>query len=186
MKIILINGAPCSGKSTFCDLAKQQCRGVSEYSTVDCIKDIASSIGWNGKKTPKDRKFLSDLKDLLTEYNDFPVKDCENYIKHYTQILPQKGLDNVEPVIFIHCREPQEIEKLKQRWNARTLVIRRTKAEDAGTSNHADAEVLNYDYDYSIDNNGSIMGLNRKVSEFMEYIYQEDFESKIGEEECTE
>ena len=44
-------------------------------STVDFVKEVAKFCGWNGQKTPKDRKFLSDLKNILTQWNDIPYKD---------------------------------------------------------------------------------------------------------------
>ena len=46
-------------------------------STVDKVKEIAAECGWDGVKSPKNRKFLSDLKDLLTEWGDVPYKDIE-------------------------------------------------------------------------------------------------------------
>ena len=61
MKIIIINGYAGVGKSTFVEMCKKDYL-VTELSTIDPIKDIASKIGWNGQKEPKDRKFLADLK----------------------------------------------------------------------------------------------------------------------------
>lgn len=179
MKIILINGAPCSGKSSFCQFAIEQADGVTEYSTVSVIKGIAEQIGWNGQKTSKDRRFLSDLKDLLTDYNDFPARDCENFIRAYLTNLDWQTYKRIEPIIFIHCREPLELERLKKKWNAKTLVVRRKEAEEQSVSNHADAEVLEYDYDYSINNDGTLNDLMREALEFIRYIETEDFESHI-------
>ena len=70
MKVVVINGAMTSGKDTFCEFCKDY-RGnyIASISTVDYIKEIASNVGWDGKKTPEARKFLSDLKDLTTEFN---------------------------------------------------------------------------------------------------------------------
>ena len=67
-----------SGKDLFCDLCLNYMasRGImgGKISTIDAIKKLAIQIGWSGLKEPKDRKFLSDLKDLCTEYNDFPFE----------------------------------------------------------------------------------------------------------------
>ena len=46
-----------------------------KYSSIDKVKDIAKLCGWDGGKTEKDRKFLSDLKVLLEEYNNLPMID---------------------------------------------------------------------------------------------------------------
>lgn len=54
--IYVINGAPRSGKDTFCSMAaKFMGEGyVRVYSTVDCVKTIAATaFGWNGEKTPR-------------------------------------------------------------------------------------------------------------------------------------
>ena len=34
---------------------------------------IAKECGWGGEKDDKARKFLSDLKRTLVEYNDYPT-----------------------------------------------------------------------------------------------------------------
>lgn len=175
MKIILINGAAGSGKSTFCDSITD--RSIGQYSTVDEVKRIARLTGWDGEKTPKARKFLSDLKDLLSDFNDLPVTDCEKYIAA-RQLYAFETKE--ELVIFIHCREPQELERLKEKWNARTLLIRRFEAEHQEVSNHADAEVLDYEYDYVINNDGSLEELKEKAKEFLTFIRKEDFKSRVS------
>ena len=59
-------------------------------STVDFVKEIAKKCGWKGEKDLKNRKFLSDLKDLLTNWNNVPfnkivqqVKSIEDEWKYY-------------------------------------------------------------------------------------------------------
>jgi len=32
-------------------------------------------MGWDGGKTPEDRRFLSDLKDALTRWKDVPYNE---------------------------------------------------------------------------------------------------------------
>lgn len=76
-KIFVINGSGGVGKDTFvrfvsefyCRLTNKQ---VINYSSVDEIKRIAKDIGWTGSKTERDRKFLCDLKLVVSEYNDLP------------------------------------------------------------------------------------------------------------------
>jgi hypothetical protein len=166
MSIYIVNGAAGSGKTTFEGNIKEIV-GDSCYilSTITPIKEIAKAVGWDGKKDLKSRKFLSDLKDLLTEYNDYSL----NYI--CTEVLRIKGeyygFDSV-PVIFIDCREPKEIKKLCDVLDAKSLLIRRASAENAETSNHADAEVLNYEYDIVIENNGDLRDYAYKAFEFVE------------------
>jgi hypothetical protein len=44
----------------------------------------------------------------------------------------------------------------------------------AKTSNHADANVLNCEYDYEIDNNGSLDDLSAKADEFLNLIFDKN------------
>lgn len=171
MKIVIVNGYPRSGKSLFVKCCLAQLTGYGrEVSTVDYVKDIAASCGWDGEKNPKNRKFLSDLKDLLTEWNDLPYKKIEEvYNRSCSEALRfDKNLD--KSVLFIHCREPQEIQKIKDRLGGVSLLIRRAVVENDEQSNHADAEVLNCKYDYEIDNNGDLKKLNEEAKSFLDKI----------------
>lgn len=167
MKVVIINGLPRSGKDTFvgaCTIAYRP-GIVYNVSTVDFVKDVARFCGWEGKKEPKDRKFLSDLKDILTEWNEIPmlkVKERLREIEERADLLEIK-----EPVVFIMCREPKEIEKLKNEFNATTVFIQRDAVEGIEQSNHADADVFDYNYDITIHNNGNLSALNRIAESFM-------------------
>ena len=70
--VIVINGAGGVGKDTLCEFAEKHFK-VMNISSITPIKEIAKMCGWNGEKTDKARKFLSDLKALSIEYNDFPT-----------------------------------------------------------------------------------------------------------------
>ena len=52
-------------------------------SSVDKVYEAASLLGWTGTKTDKDRKFLSDLKDLSTAYNDMPFEEIKKKIEGF-------------------------------------------------------------------------------------------------------
>ena len=165
MKIVILNGTGGAGKDTFAVMC-QDILGAAcclNISTVDFVKEVAELCGWDGTKTLRNREFLSDLKDLLTEWNDVPFKKIEQKIRM---------LENWHEdwIMFVDCREPQEIQKIKERLKALTVIIRRPEAEDAETSNHADAEVLNYDYDLTIWNDCDKIELANKALEFMEYL----------------
>ena len=80
VKVVVCNGMPMSGKTTFQTICKgksNHAHGIEGYrgfgrlhiescSTVDFVKEVAKSCGWDGTKTLENRKFLSDLKDLLS------------------------------------------------------------------------------------------------------------------------
>ena len=125
-------------------------------STVDFVKEVAKFCGWNGQKTPKDRKFLSDLKDILTQWDDVPYKDIMNSYLGCKEIWKQLGYNEEKCLYFVMCREPKEIQKFVDRLGAKTLLVRREVVEETAQSNHADKEVLNYNYDITILNNGTL------------------------------
>ena len=146
-------------------------RGVmgGKISTIDFVKRIATQVGWNGLKEAKDRKFLSDLKDLLTEYNDVPFTVVENQIRQsYFHFNKEMKIPENRIVFFVHCREQKEIQKFVDRLGAETLIIRREEVEKLPQSNHADEEVLNYTYTYEIKNDKGIEELEKEAMKFVD------------------
>ena len=170
-KIVVMNGMPTSGKSQFVSYCLEAlCEYGAEVSTVDFVKEIARQAGWDGVKRPKDRKFLSDLKDLLTEWDDVPYKKIMEARNHLDNTLKLWRCDPNRGIIFTHCREPEEIKKFVDRENAITVLMRRESVETTEQSNHADANVFNYEYDYVIENNGSLEDLKERAMEFLKAI----------------
>lgn len=172
MRIFIVNGAPGCGKTSFEVFCKQAAlkrgRLVEMYSTIDFVKDIAHKCGWDGKKTLENRKFLSDLKDLLTEWNDVPFKKTIEAVQSIESHWEIYEVWHEENMIFIDCREPREIRRLCEQLNAKSILIRRETNENAEASNHADRDILNYNYDIIIDNNGTLAELEQKAEKFVE------------------
>jgi hypothetical protein len=157
-KVFIINGSGGVGKDTFCEYVGHYAK-VKVISSIDLVKDYASKMGWNGSKTPRDRKFLSDLKDLLTKYNDYPFRDiCQ-------KVLWFKEDDN--EFLFIHIREPEEIDRAKREFNAHTILMVNDNVKGI-YSNHADARVLEYNYDIVVDNSGTLKDLEIIAKDFVE------------------
>lgn len=168
MKIIVINGQPRVGKDTFVELCDKHLLWCKNYSTVDFVKEIAVKCGWDGSKTPKNRAFLSDLKDLLARWKDVPFKKIEERIRAFRKSIEGLGYDNDEVgIVFIHSREPEEIKRFVDKFNATSLLIRRESVESTEQSNHADSQVMDYEYDYVIENNGTKEELEQKAVEFL-------------------
>lgn len=170
MKIVIINGTGGSGKDTFVSLCQKiYNRPIGNYvigncSTIDIVKSIAESCGWEGTKTEKDRKFLSDLKDLLEEYNQLPTKSVERVIDITSQVK-----NNEDFILFIHCREPKNIDYFVKKYGAITLLVHNPRVKNI-TSNHADRDVYDYDYDFTIENNGTLEDLEVQAKNFIEEI----------------
>lgn len=168
MRIILINGRPRVGKDMFVQFCAKHCHWCLNVSTVDFVKKVASYCGWNGEKTPDNRAFLSQLKALLTEWQDVPYKKVADEItKFHTEAISYDA-DEEEIICFIHCREPEEIAKFVSRMNAETLLIRRPMVDLLNTSNPSDRAVFDWlSYDYTIYNDGSLDRLEEKAVEFL-------------------
>ena len=141
-EIIVINGTGGSGKDTFVSFVSKYAR-VFNFSSIDKVKEVARVIGWNGAKTEKDRKFLSDLKSLTTKYNDMAFNSIKEAVYNFK-------VSNDE-IMFIHIREPEEIQRAVLAFNAKTLLVKRDGLENI-TSNYSDASVENYNYDFVIKN----------------------------------
>ena len=170
MKYVVINGRPRVGKDQFVDFCLKELGNYGKLiSSVDFVKKIARQCGWDGSKTLKNRKFLSDLKDLLTRWNDVPYQKVISEIKLFQYDLEYYGVEK-NGVIFIMCREPEEILKLHRELGAITVLIIRRAVEFEQQSNHADTEVYNYTYDYIIENNGTLDELEEKAKNFLKSI----------------
>lgn len=168
VKMICINGMPKSGKDTFVQMVMELLPGgmCKNVSTVDYVKEIATEIGWDGTKTPKNRKFLSDLKDLLAEWNDVPYRKVGMKYSFYERYLEMHNV-NLPGLMFVHTREPKEIARFQEEYGALTVIVRRAAVEEAEQSNHADANVFNFHYDIEIDNNGDLSALRAAARKFV-------------------
>lgn len=158
---IVINGAGGVGKDTLCDLAAKHFK-VKNISSITPIKEIAAMCGWRGEKDNKARRFLSDLKKLCIDYNDFPTS--------WAKAEYEKFLASEDEILFIHIREASEIRKFVDATGgvAKTLLIRggdRMKRESYG--NVSDDLVEEYQYDHYFMNDKT---LERAEVDFAEFL----------------
>lgn len=164
----IINGSGGVGKDTFVSFVNKatqslySCQTIN-FSSVDKIKKIARIIGWNGGKTEKDRKFLSDLKILTTNYNDMPFNSMQNKVDEFYHSYGDTNDYNV--FLFLHIREPKEIKRAAESFNAKTVLVKRDSVKHI-TSNIADKGVFDYKYDVIINNNGNLTELEEKAIAF--------------------
>lgn len=157
--ILIVNGKPRAGKDTFAEFLNEH-MPVYKYSSIDKVKTIALECGWKGKKEEKDRKFLSELKRITTEYNDMAYNDVLNRVAAFDN-------DEIkEDVMIIDVREPEEIERLADELGAITVFVKNDNVPEV-TSNYADANVENFDYDITIDNSGTLEDFREAVEEFV-------------------
>lgn len=158
-QIFVINGSGGVGKDTFVSMVANHCKQkIWNFSSVDKVKGIAKLIGWNDGKTEKDRKFLSDLKMLCSDYCDMPFNSMKDKVEEFKS--------NNVAMLFLHIREPQEIERAKREFDAKTILVKRDSVEHI-TSNEADRNVFDYTYDIILDNSGGLLNLIKKTIDFL-------------------
>lgn len=149
--VIMVNGYPESGKDTFVEFCNDS---YINHSTVDTIKRIATEMGWSGNKTKYNRDMLSALKDFYGEWFDGPFQEIKSLV------LQELTYGDVKvDFIFVHAREPEEIERVKV-WcdsvegvKCYTVFIKRDEVMGGMHNNHADAQVEDYIYDCYLNNN---------------------------------
>ena len=168
---IIINGVGGCGKDTLVELASNYHK-VKNISSITPIKEIAKKCGWNGEKTDKARKFLSDLKKVLTEYNEYPM---QYLLKEQQDFL-------LKEILFVHIREPHEIEKFKNASKTLTyalLVLPRDELKNKVYGNKSDDEVNNYDYDLVFANDKPLDIIEKEWARFIdEVILTEEIKEK--------
>lgn len=172
MRVIVINGSAETGKDKFVEFFER----ISDYrvknlSSIDKVKQIAElCFGWNGKKDELSRKMLADMKQVWADFNDGPFNDIKNKIEIDLKYSEDKGKDITKNIYFVHIREPHEIEKMVNHFNGlcTTLLIR--KEGKIVPDNNADNNVENFNYDYIIDNSGTIKELKQKAKDFLKYL----------------
>lgn len=197
--VIIINGKAGVGKDTFVNIFSQlltsyynKGNGIGFYykapsgdipvelvttpvvenvSSVDGLKMIAATyFNYDDEnKTDKDRKFLADLKQLTTDYCDYSFNYImDRWVKFVNNPYPK--------YLFIHVREPKEIERLKTELNAITLQITSTRTDIHKVNNNAsDRDTDLYDYDFSIVNDGTIEEFEENIKAFIRVLGNEDF-----------
>ena len=165
-QVFIINGSGGVGKDTFVSYVTHDMKVfnfyngecVENFSSVDKVKQLAKMAGWDGGKSEKDRKFLSDLKNLCTEYNDMPFRSMQDKVDEFKKSEAQ--------MLFLHIREPKEIERAAKAFNVITVLIKRDSVAHI-TSNTSDGSVFDYNYDIVIENNGSLEELRHLAKSFV-------------------
>jgi hypothetical protein len=172
--IIITNGSGGVGKDTFANILGKY-GSVKKISSIDKIKEIARIGGWEGSKTEKDRKFLSDLKLLFSDYNNLPFNEIQKEIKSFLFKDNEASEPSVDEFLLIDIREPDEIDKIVNyfkfyngEYNKIYTILIRTNRVNEIKSNMADANVENYFYDYIIENNNL-----KELEESVQYLIKD-------------
>lgn len=159
-KIFITNGSAENGKDSFVEYIDKYI-SIYKYSSIDLVKDMFEVAGVSKEnKTEKKRRLWSDGKDLLTAYDDIPFKDVASIVADF------KNNKIEAEVLFIDIRESGEITRAVETFGAKTVLVRNPHVKTI-TSNHADANVEEYDkYDYIIENDGTLEQLEKAAKIF--------------------
>lgn len=164
--VVVINGPATSGKDSFITLFRQICpRWVGDCSYADCVKDLFENnfvVLPKNEKTEKTRKFFADFLVLWEQYNNGPMNRLETAIEHFFRDI-DRG------VLFVVRRNPKDIQYLKDKYDACTLLVTRPGVEPI-QSNDDDKNVLEYEYDYRVINDGTLDQLQDKAYEFYMFL----------------
>lgn len=156
--LVIINGQGTAGKDSFV-LCCNNIIPVANISSIDCIKERAAEFGCTGKSM-EDRWFLHELKVISTKYNDYSFRNVAARMR-----------DALEEIIFVHIREIDEINRYintySDNYRVITLLIRQDKLKDVVYGNVADDEVMNFKYDFVIDNDGDVDELQKHAGIFL-------------------
>lgn len=166
--VIVINGNGGVGKDTLCDFAAES-YSVRNISAITPIKEIAALHGWNGEKDAKARKFLADLKAAFIAYNDLPFL----YFKEQYHAF----LENMaEEIMFVHIREAEEIDKVKQYTHTPCITLLVTRNQSAGQcwGNPSDDNVENYEYDYRYSNDKELEEVKEDFLKFLKEVFEKE------------
>ena len=170
--IIIVNGCGGVGKDEFVK-SLDELITVFSYSTIDTYKKIAKeSFDWDEVKDEKGRKLLSDLKLAGINYNDAPLKEFKDV---YTDINRSCLAD----VFTCMCRDIGEIKKIKNEFPDTITVLVTNNRVQHISSNVADDNVYNYQYDYIINNDSTIDVLKESAKTFILDVFGKYFDDDI-------
>ena len=164
--VIILNGKGGVGKDTLVNFLAKKYNVIHE-SSVTPIKECAKVVGWTGGKTLEDRKFLHDLKMLVTNYNDYVT----TYLK---RVVDEFLHETKNTFLFIDIREASEITNFLQNvyGDAYTLLITRQDVDKIDFGNSADDDVTSYKYDRYYDNDLSYEEAEDDFISFIEYWFE--------------
>lgn len=181
-RVIIINGAPTSGKDTFVDMAAQYCdmdesANVFNISSVDPIKDMLAGFGWDGQKSDNMRGMIAGIKQMWIDTQNGPTTFLFTNIFNYHVMHVDE--DNL---IFCHIREPEEIGKLVKvldGMNVMNIDVKTMLISRMGVGSESDREsddinnICAYNYDIIINNDGTLDQLQEMMENFVDKILED-------------
>ena len=173
--IIILAGKIKSGKDTIANMIKEKTEKENKKAIIiqfsSYIKEYAKKIlDWDGREETKPRKFLQDLgQDVRENINKlFFINRVIDDIKVYSKY--------VDTIIISDTRLPDEIDYIKKSYPS-SIAINVIRNDNGLTLPNSEKEhyteiALNdyKNYDFIIDNNGSLEDLDKCIDNLLENI----------------
>jgi hypothetical protein len=164
---IVINGPARSGKDSFVTFCRELLGEdvVTSISAIDPIKQAMIADGsWDGIDEHKTEAIRKAMFDRKMEF----VRDDPQAIN---KLLVKKIQESTFDLTFIHCREPEQIELLRELCNDNNLgnyAIHVSRTNVGIPENYADESTLKYhDYNFYIKNDGDLEDLRKTATAFL-------------------
>lgn len=168
--ICVINGKGGVGKDTLIDsLINDSDTIVYNISSIDPIRELCAELTKGCEKDLAQRKLLAGVKELADSYykEEHGISYTQNYLQQNVRfaLADANNYNYAKAVIFIHIREPYNIEEFVNRakdtlikdndTTVVTLLVESNRAMEH-YGNEADDLVNEYDYDYTYISKGNI------------------------------
>lgn len=158
MKVILLIGKAGVGKDESYKCIRNLYPTAERYAFADRLKIFAYEMGWDGRKDERGRKLLQGIGQTVRAYKEGFW--ALNVVKAIECDMPQIA-------VVTDCRFPNEIQIIKDYFrDVTTIRIIRDVSEIDDISEHA---LDDYESDFAIDNNGTILDLQNSLKEILEW-----------------
>ena len=158
-----MSGKARSGKDTAAEVILKKYNGIP-FAFADDIKRVAYEyFGWHGGKDELGRKLLQDIGTTGRNYNrDLWANKTVDRIQEWSR-------DN-QLAVVTDIRYPNEIQQVKREFS--DVVAIRITRDSVEKLKHPSETALDQwtDWDYLVENNGSLEEFQEKILEIMEGI----------------
>lgn len=158
-----MSGKARSGKGTAAKVILKKYDGIP-FAFADDIKKIAYKyFGWHGGKDELGRKLLQDIGTAGRNYN-------RNIWANRTVDKIQEWASDNQLAVVTDTRYPNEIQRVKREFS--DVVTIRITRDSVEKLKHPSETALDQwtDWDYLVENNGSLEEFQKRILEIMEGI----------------
>ena len=177
MKLILISAKLQNGKDTTAELLKTELENKGQRVLIahyaDLLKYICRTFfGWDGNKDEKGRTILQYVGTDIIRHQ------CEDYWVKFMMDFLFMFRKEWDCVLIPDTRFPNEVEYANSSWigeeNVHTIRVNRPNFNSGATKeqlNHpSECALDDYEFDYYIENNGTLEDLQLKVKDLLDNI----------------